>query len=188
MNKTAVSTLLIVGVVVIVVVVAGVAAYWMLTNPAGTGEQTGGEETGGEETGGGTAPNVAGASSLQFDVIATMEGVQEKYTFMAKNMGTSNLMIRVDQTDAQGNAFKYIINSVEQKVWVYYDGQWVDMSDQFSMYWDQWKPAFDGYKSSLEGWTGIGDYEYTANGNSFKITNILVNPTLPDSLFQPGTH
>ena len=84
MNKTAVSTLLIVGVVVIVVVVAGVAAYWMLTNPAGIGEQTGGEETGGEETGGGTAPNVVGASSLQFDVIATMEGVQEKYTFMAK--------------------------------------------------------------------------------------------------------
>lgn len=183
MNKKAISKLLILGVVVIVVVAVGVAAYWMLANPPSAGEQTGGEETGGE-----TTPNVAGATSLQFDVIATIEGVQEKYTFMAKNIGTSNLMMRVDQTDAQGNAFKYIINSAEQKVWVYYNGEWMDLSDQFSTYWDQWKPAFDGYKSNLASWAGTGDYEYTANGNTFKIANILVNPTLPDSLFQAGTH
>lgn len=183
MNKKAVSTLLIVGIVVIVVVVAGVAAYWVLTNPAGTGEQTGGEETGGE-----TVPNVAGASSLQFDVIATVEGVQEKYTFMAKNIGTPNLMMRIDQTDAQGSVFKYILNSAEQKLWVYYEGQWVEMSTQFSEYWETWKTAFDGYKSSLEEWSGTGDYEYTDNGNTFKITNIHLNPALPDSLFQPETH
>ncbi|MCX8153862.1 MAG: hypothetical protein N3E52_05460 [Candidatus Bathyarchaeota archaeon] len=183
MNKNAVSKLLVVGVVVIVVVAAGVAAYWLLANPGGTGGQTGSEETGGE-----TAPNVASANSLQFDVIATINGVQEQYRFIAKNIGTSNLMIRVDQTDPQGNAFKYIINSAEQKVWVYYNGDWMDMSAQFSTYWDQWKPAFDGYRSSLEGWSGTGDYEYTANGNTFKITNIIVNPTLADSLFQPGGH
>ncbi|MCW4007258.1 MAG: hypothetical protein NWF09_01000 [Candidatus Bathyarchaeota archaeon] len=48
---------------------------------------------------------------------------------MAKNIGTSNLMLRVDQEDAQGNVFKYIINAAEQKVWVYYNGEWTDLSD-----------------------------------------------------------
>ncbi|MEM4733139.1 MAG: hypothetical protein QXD70_01260 [Candidatus Bathyarchaeia archaeon] len=178
MNKKAISKLLIVGLVVVIVVASGAVAYWMLTNPAGTGEQTGGE----------TAPNVAGANSLQFDVIATIQGAQEKYQFWAKNLGTQNLMMRVELTDAHGEVFKFIINSAEHKVWVYYEGGWTDMSEQFTTYWDQWKPAFDEYKSNLENWSGTGDYEYTANGNTFKITNIHVNPTLPDSLFQAGTN
>ncbi len=173
MNKKAVSWVII-AVVIIAVVVIGVVAYWALTS-------TGGETGGGEEK-----PDVAGATSLQFDVTATIEGVTEEYTFMAKNIGTSQLMLRVEQTDAQGNEFKYILNQAQQKVWVYYDGAWVDLSDQFATYWDQWNPALNSYKTNLEDWTGTGDYEYTANGNSYKISNILVNPTLADSLFEAG--
>ncbi len=173
MNKKAVSWIII-GVVIIAVVVIGVVAYWALTN---TGGETGG---GGEEK-----PDVAGATSLQFDVTATIEGVTEEYKFMAKNIGTSSLMLRVEQKDPEGTEFKYILNQAQKKVWVYYDGAWVDLSEQFATYWDQWNPALSSYKTNLENWTGAGDYEYTANGNSYKISNILVNPTLADSLFEP---
>jgi hypothetical protein len=118
---------------------------------------SGGGENGGEET-----PDIAGATSLQFDVIATVEGDQQNYKFMAKNLGTSEVMMRVELVDLTGAEFIY------------------------STYWDMWDPTLDDYKTNLADWTSTGDYEYTdSSGSSIKVSNIVVNPTLEDSLFQP---
>ncbi len=178
MDKKGISTLVIVAIIVIAVVVGGIAVYvWY----------SGGGDGGVTPTPTpAPTPDIEGATSLQFDVIATIEGVTEEYTFMAKNIGTSELMLRVDQTDAQGNEFKYILNQAEEKVLVYYEGAWTDLSDTFATYWDTWNPALDDYKTNLENWAGTGDYEYTSGANSYKISNIVVNPTLADSLFEAG--
>jgi len=173
MNNKGISWMIIAIVIIAVVVVGGVA-YWAMTN-TGDGGGNGGDET----------PDIAGATSLKFDVSATIEGVQEDYSFLAKNLGASNVMIRVNQIDAQGMEFTYILNAAEEKVWIYYDGTWTDYSDTFSLYWDTWNPALDGYKDALADWTGTGNYEYNVGDNSFTISGISVNPTLDDSLFSP---
>jgi hypothetical protein len=172
MNKKGISTLLIL-VVIVAVVVVGVVAYWAITS----GGNTNGN---GEET-----PNIAGATSLQFSVSATIEGVEEEYTFMAKNLGTTNVMLRVEQTDAEGVEFVYIMNQAEQTAWVSYAGEWMDVSSDFATYWDStWSPALSSYKTALGSWSGTGDYQYTVEGNSYRVYDILVNPSLADSLFQ----
>lgn len=177
MNKKGISWVIIAVVIIAVVVVGGVA-YWAMTN-------TGDNEGNGDGNGGGETPDIAGATSLKFDVSANIEGVQEDYSFLAKNLGTSEVMIRVNQVDAQGMEFTYILNAADQEVWIYYDGAWTDYSDTFSVYWDTWNPALEAYEDALGDWTGTGNYEYTVGNDSFIISGIAVNPTLDDSLFSP---
>jgi hypothetical protein len=173
MNKKAVSWVIIAVIIVAVVVIGGVA-YWAMTS---TGGENGGNN-GGDET-----PDVAGASSLEFKVSATIEGMEEEYAFMVKNLGTSEVMMRVEQVSG-GSEFIYIMNQAEQKVWAAFDGEWMDVSGDFSTYWDDtWAPALESYQSSLADWTGTGDYEYNVGDNSYRVYDIVINPTLNDSLF-----
>lgn len=177
MNKKGISWVVI-GIVIVAVIVVGVVAYWAMTRSGG-------------ESGGGT-PDVAGATSLGFKVNATIGGVHEEYAFTAKNLGTSEVMLRVDEIDAQGNAFIYVFNQTAQTVWASASGQWTDVSSEFASYWDGANSAIightalDTYMTNLANWTGTGDYSYTSNGNSFIIFDIILNPTVADSLFQHG--
>jgi len=176
MNKKAVSWVIIAIIIVAAVVIGGVA-YWALTS-------NGGENGGNDGNGGGDeTPDVAGASSLEFKVSATIEGMEEAYAFKAKNLGTSEVMLRVEQTSG-GSDFIYIVNQAEQTVWAAFDGTWMDVSGDFSTYWDDtWAPALDDYQTSLANWSGTGDYEYNVGGNSYRVYDIVINPTLDDSLF-----
>jgi len=178
MNKKGISWVVI-GIVIVAVVVVGVVAYWAMTNSGG-------------ESGGGT-PDVAGATSLGFKVNATIGGVNEEYAFTAKNLGTSEVMLRVDEIDAQGNAFVYVFNQTAQTVWASASGQWNNVSSEFASYWDGANSAvigytaFEGYKTQLAtNWSGSGDYDYTSGGDTFHIFDIILNPTVADSLFQHG--
>jgi hypothetical protein len=130
---------------------------------------------------------VGTASSLQFSIDITSAGVaQGTYTYMAKNAGTNNLMLRIEMKDTNGaTTFIYIVNGAQQKAWMYDGTTWTDLSASFSTQWSSWDSAFAGYQNSLAGWAGLGDYTYTApNGDSVRYYNIAVNPTLADSLFQ----
>jgi hypothetical protein len=157
----------------------GVVVYWAMTSGGGGG--------------GGGAPDVAGATSLGFKVNATIGGVHEEYAFTAKNLGTSEVMLRVDEIDAQGNAFVYVFNQTAQTVWASASGQWNNVSSEFASYWDGANSAiigytaFEGYKTQLAtNWSGSGDYDYTSGGDTFHIFDIILNPTVADSLFQHG--
>lgn len=195
MNQKGISKLVLVVIVVVVLVVVGVAAYWTMGNG---GDGDGGDSDGanggvadnggdGVEDSGGTTVDVAGASSLQFKVTVTSaEMGSEEYTYMIKNAGTSSLMIRVEMESSSGDNMVYIINGAEQKAWVYSDGEWVDLSTAFQTYWDTWNSAWEGYRTNLGDWTGVGDWTYTSNGNTIRIYDITVNPSLADSLFQPS--
>jgi hypothetical protein len=168
MNKKGVSWVII-GIVIVAVVVIGVVAYWALTN------------TGGEE-GPTPTPGIEDATSLQFDV-ATSE---VDTTFQVKNLGTSEILLRVGETYTDGSEFTYIMNQTGQTVWALVYGEWVDDSENWASYWtDMYYPNLNGYITSLADWSGTGDFEIQAGGETQTISNIVVNPTLADSLFQP---
>jgi hypothetical protein len=138
-------------------------------------------------TSSGCGSNVAGASSLQYTVSITNSSgaVQGSWTYYAKNAGTNNLMLRIDYTDSTGENFVYIVNGVQQKVWYETGGQWTDLSADFTSQQTAWSGTFTGYRDNLANWSGTGDRTYTdPYGDTVRIYNISVNPSLADSLFQ----
>ncbi len=174
MNKKGISMLVIVAIIVIAVVVGGIAAYYVLTS----GE--GGEPT---PTPTPSGPDVAGATSISFDV-----GIPDVETdkFTAKNLGTSEILLRVDQTDAAGASFIYLMDQAEQTAWANFGGDWIDDSANFDAnYWSSeyiGKAALDKYIAALDaGWSGSGSF----TGDGYVIDNIVLNPELSDSIFQP---
>lgn len=186
MNKKAVSMVLVAIIVIVVVVVVGVVAYWALTN------------TGGEE---GPTPTptptpgsyIEDATSLGFKVNATIDGTNELYAFTAKNLGTSDILLRVDEIDADGNVFVYVYDQAAQSLWIQYAGAWTDSSATFADYWNGdlsgiiGYTAFNTYRTELAAnWSGSGAYDYDSGGNTYHIYDIDVNPTVDDSLFVHG--
>jgi hypothetical protein len=188
MNKKGISKLVIVVIIVVAVLVVGVVAYLGMSGGGGdngTGDN-GGNGGGGNGGGnGGTTTDVAGASSLQFSVSFTEAGVgTDVSTYRVKNAGTSSVMMRIDTALATGEDFIYIINGAQQKVWIYGDGEWMDLSVNYDTYWAQWSTTWEGYRDSLSDWTGLGDWSYTEGGATIRIYDIDVNPSLADSLFE----
>ncbi len=178
MNQKGISTLVIAVIVVVVVAVAGVGVYLYMSGSGGNGG-------GATPTPTASAPDVEGASSLQFKVEVTSEGSSYTNTYIAKNIGTSDMMIRIEIESADGD-FGYILNGAEEKAWTYEEGEWTDISDMFSDQWSLWSATYEGYQTSLADWTGTGEWTYTdTDGSSVRIYDISVNPTLADTLFQP---
>jgi hypothetical protein len=167
MDQKGIAPLIIVAIVAVVAVAAGVGIY-AATRGGGNGGN------GGDE--------VADASSLRFKVDTTVENMAGTYTLSEKNIGSSNMMMRIEGTFA-GQDFVYIINGAQQKLWVETGGQWMDLSTNYSQYWSTWNQSFTGYKNQHAGWTG-GDWTYTQSGVTVRIYNIEVNPSLSDSLFE----
>lgn len=177
MNQKGISTLVIAVIVVVVIAVVGVGVYLYMGSSGGNGGAT--------PTPTPSAPDVAGASSLQFSVEVTSGGTSwgiNKY--MAKNIGTANMMIRVEMTN--GYEATEVVNAAEQKAWSYVDGEWTDVSSTFEDLWDSWSSTWSGYKDNLMDWTGTGEWTYTdTDGNSVRVFDISIDPDLADSLFQP---
>jgi len=190
-------------IIIVIVVVAAVGAYAVLSNGSNTNNNstptptpssgaTSTPSSGATSTpsSGATStpqPNgVATASSLQFSIDVTSSGVKQMtYTYMAKNAGTNNLMLRIETTDASGTTSIYIVNGVLQKSWVYDGTEWTDISSTYSTQYNTWDASFVGYRNSLADWAGAGGWTYTApNGDSVRYYGISVNPNLSDSLFE----
>jgi hypothetical protein len=182
-NKKGISTWVIVAIIVIAVVIGGIAVYVLYS---------GGGEEGVTPTPAPT-PDIEGATSLGFKIDATIGGNSEVYAFTAKNLGTSNILLRTDETDAQGTQFIYVFDQAARTAWARIAGEWMDVSAEFDSYWDGANSAiigykaFDGYKTKLAtNWSGSGDYDYTSGGDTFHIYDIIVNPSVADSLFEHG--
>ncbi|MBN1244199.1 hypothetical protein JXA31_01235 [Candidatus Bathyarchaeota archaeon] len=166
-------TIAIVVIAVVIVAVVGVAAYYFLGSGTGEPEAT--------PT---PSPGVEGASSLQFTVSATEGESAGTSKYFAKNIGTDDMMIRIE-FEMEGGNLIYIVNGVQQKAWGYEGVEWVEY-DIFADQLDLWKPVWQGYADNLSTWTS-GDYTYTdAGGATVTVSGITVNPTLEDSLFEGG--
>jgi hypothetical protein len=173
-------TLIAVIVIAIIAIAAVAAGVYLATQSGG-----GGGGGGGGGSGGGGTTGVTGASSLQFTVDVTGGSSQGTYKYMAKNIGTSNMMIRIEITSSSGNLV-YIVNGAQQKAWAYQNNEWADLSSTFSDQWSAWNSTWTGYKEDLVSWTGTGDWTYSApDGSTIRIHEISVNPSLADSLFAP---
>ena len=180
MNKKGVSWVIIAVVIIAVVVIGGVA-YWALTN-TGNGEP--------EPTPTPTpSDTIETATSLGFKV----DAYDESYAFTAKNLGTSEIMLRTDETDAQGMAFVYLLDQAEETAWASIAGEWMDVSDEFDAYWSGdysaliGYTAFECYSDELAvNWSGTGDYDYTDGDDAIHIYDIIINPEPADSIFEHG--
>ena len=163
------SKIVIVVIMVAVLVVASIAIYLAMSGGA---------------TYDWTTVDIEGASSLQFKVsVDPTDEESVDYTYSVKNAGTSSLMMRIEMQSA-GESFIYIINGAQEKAWMYSGNEWVDFSNMYQTYWETWNQAWLGYHDSLIDWTGVGDWTYsTPNGDSVRIYDITVNPSLPDSMF-----
>jgi hypothetical protein len=186
-------------IIAIIVVAAAVGAYAVLNNGSNTGNNStptpgatstpspGSTSTPSPGSTSTPPPNgVASASSLQFSIDVTAGGVKQiTSTYMAKNAGTNNLMLRIETTDTSGTTSLYIVNGALQKAWIYDGTEWTDISEAYSTQFSTWDASFTGYQNSLSGWAGVGGWTYAApNGDSVRYYDISVNPNLPDSLFE----
>ena len=174
MNKKGISMVVVAAIVVIIIVVGAVAGYYVFfSGNGGNGENDNGIE---------------GASSLTFDVNATISGVEEFDKFTVKNLDTADIWLRVDQVDSQGNPFIYVMKQSGQEAHANFAGEWTDVSADYATYANSpyiGYVALDGYIQELADWSGTGNQEFTHNGDSFIISNIFVDPTVPDSIFSP---
>jgi len=180
--------------VVIILIVALVAGVYFATrgnsgtNSSATPTPTSSSSATPNPSTSGTGSNVAGASSLQFTASVTNSSgeLQETSTYYAKDIGTSNIMLRMELTDSSGNNFVYIVNGAQQKAWMESGGQWIDISASYTSQLSSLNKSFTLFQTNLAGWTGVGDWTYTSSGGTARVYNISVNPSLSDSLFTPS--
>lgn len=136
------------------------------------------------------ANEAATATSLDFTVEYALEGMGTyTYRYMARNIGTSSLDIRIEWDSEQVDA-KYILKGSTRQGWVYTGDQWIEfttMYQDFDEFWDAFYESFEGYQTTLaEEWTGVQGWTYSFPGmGTVTYSNIDINPSLPDSVFQP---
>jgi hypothetical protein len=168
---------IVVAVVVIIIVVVAIAGAYVLMNPGGGGGGGDGEET---------VYTMGNATSIQYDVNLTTAGVTGTYNFAGKNLGTTDTLLRVDANPvvSEGTVYSYIMYAANQTSYSNATGTW-DVS-VFATDWPTYSTQFEGYIDHNPDWkTGDSDITYTDNsGNTVVIFNIVLNPSLPDSLFQ----
>lgn len=135
----------------------------------------------------GAAPSgdIETATSLSFKVDTTVMGTEYPMTFKAKDIQSTNTKFRIDGT-AAGEEYKLIIYTGEENAWMWMSATgWQDVSATMQPYLEQYQTQFDAYKEELSDWTG-GDYTYTdpTTGATVRIYDVVINPDLPDTLFQ----
>ena len=128
------------------------------------------------------------ASSLEYTVTGGDMGSSQINTLYAKNIGSPDMMIRMDTVshDLSGN-FTSLINGVQNKAW------WtpslevglVPVSD-FNMMITRFNSTFVRFQNRLTYWSGNGDYTYADSTGTITISNVVINPALPDSFFEPN--
>ncbi len=133
---------------------------------------------------------VGTASSIDFTItVEPTGGETSTYRYRARNLGTSSLDIRVDYT-TQGIAISYILKGSSQEGWIYMNGVWYPFAEvlyNFSEWWDIYSDSLEEYQGYLaEEWAQQQEWTYTVPGvGTVTYSNITINPTLPDSVFQP---
>ena len=203
-----ISKLVIVAIVVIAVVVVGVGIYVATrgggTTPGTTTTPTPSSSATAKPTASPSASpkptatstsnsGIATATSYQFNETGTASNgtVLDTLFYASKNIGTSNVDLLEVITTPSSGYLEYIINGAQQKAWVYQNGQWTDLSSEFSTILPTVQSAAGIYTNMLEAYGGSGSYTYTIPsgqpnaGDTATFTNIQINPSLPDSLFQP---
>lgn len=136
------------------------------------------------QSGGG---GVANATSLQLEANVTWQsGVTVTQKWAGKNLNSTQQMLRLDLLGGEAGNYTYIFIASNQTAWSAENGTWTNVSSTFNDLWSVWGGHWTNLVNALANWSGAGDYTYTAStGESVRVYNISVNPSLADSLFQP---
>ena len=163
----------------IIIIIGSVAAYVL------TGGFGGGGNPAVSPTPTATATSVVGAANLQFFLNETStNGALLTYEFYAKNVNSSNLMLRVNLPNPSAN-YSFIMDNSTQKSYVSTDNGATWQNSDFTADWSHLGEVFNEGVNQLVHWNGKDQtVTFTAsNGATDIIYNITVDPTLPDSLF-----
>ena len=193
-SKKSRKTLIAAIVIVIIVVAAIVGAYLIMRSGSNAPSNNNPTPSPGTTTSPGSAtPSpiqtnpIEGATSMQYSVSYTAANQSFGYTYYAKNIGTSNMLMRIEYV-IDNESMSYIINGAQQKIWINSGGIWTGLDSQvYESTWGALNQTWAGFQTSLGDWAGVGEYTYgdPVSGYSYRIYNIVVNPELADSLFQP---
>jgi len=124
---------------------------------------------------------------LDLKIDSTYGGTTTTIRERARNIGAANMDLRIDITTA-GTTTSYILSGSQQQGWLTVGTQWMSFSDlglDFSQQWNQQYSGWTTYTGYLADWTG-GEWSGTVGGTTYRIYDIQVNPSLPDSVFQPS--
>lgn len=170
-------------VIAVVVVAVVIGAYILMNqNPNNNTSPTT------NPTGSPTGNIFEGANSLKFTVTATEASSTEQmsYTYYAKNIGTQNMMLRIDMTIGT-DTMAIIVNGVTKQSWANYGGEWMDMSEYFEQDWADWQETWAEMENDLSEWTGTGEWTFTdpGTGDTVTVSGVEKNANLSDSLFSP---
>lgn len=130
-------------------------------------------------------PDVTTATSMLFSVEVT-NNETATYTYMAKDIGTEHLKLRVEWW-GEGFARGVIIDAELRQVWYLENDDWLEMpQEEQGQVVGLFVREFEKHRGELYEWRG-GDWTYTDPdfGYSFRIYDIEVDPALDDALFAP---
>jgi hypothetical protein len=141
-------------------------------------------------------PNASKVSSIQFNVSDAEQGGpiigEGKTAYFAKNIGTSNLEIRTQAYNRPNGIQVTIINGVQKNAWYYEDNAWRTYPSSLVNYSNLYQGPIKYYTDAiLANWSGSGNFTYTFEDPAgvyarVIISDIVLNPSLPDSLFKPN--
>jgi hypothetical protein len=168
--KIGFSKLVIVAIILIAVVVGAIAIYYYSQN--GTVKQE--------------VATVQNANSLQIsaDVVGGNQG-SFVFNWSVANIGTANQKIRLTIYGGESGNFGYIVKSSDQTAWKNEDGTWVsgNYAELNSLWGTAWTENLNQLKAN---WTGNGNVSFTNSiGDHVTMTKVVINPGLPDSVFEP---
>jgi hypothetical protein len=141
----------------------------------------------------GGTPKVADATSLTYDSDVTYQGATSTYKWVARDIGTSDMALRIEIFGGASGNYTYILNGKNKTAWVGVNDEWSDFSSDFTNQWNSWVGSGKQWTTDVDAlganWSGTGEYTYTdsATQTSTRIYNIKVNPAIDDSLFEHTT-
>ena len=117
-----------------------------------------------------------------------------KWSYYVKNIGTPYLEVRAEYLTPSG-LYITIINGEQRNAWIYKNGQWGQFPSHLINYDNIYQAPIgpiQNYTNAIAAnWTGSGNYiyAYDTSKSTAKVTlsDIVINPALPESLFQPNT-
>jgi hypothetical protein len=158
-----------VAIVAIIAVVASAGTYALMNSSSG-----------------GKTVTVADATSLQYTVDVTYNGTTTLAKFAGENLGSSDKILRVDLSGS-GSNYDLILNTENQTAWQTFDGNWTDVSNYYNdIMTSGCGMRWNANVAALANWSGTGNCTYTdsTTATTFRIYNVVINPTLDASLFQ----
>ena len=179
MNK-GLSKLGIVAIILIVIVIGSIVIYYF--SQKGTTKQD--------------FFTVQNATSLQVSAnvvgsnVVTSQDAPQPFNWSVANVGTSNQKIRLTiyASESDQTGFTYIVNSQNQVAWKNENRTWVstNYSELNNLWGAEWAQTLNQLKAN---WTGNGNVSFTDSfGDNVTVTNVVINPELPNSVFEPTTY